>query len=397
MNHLSAKTRARLATPLARGVLLLVAVLGSIAVGTIARRSLNAPPAVADSKPKPAGNRVVLAEDASQLAFLKFAPAALSPLPASDPMNARLALADDLTARIFPPVDGRLITLKAALGDKVANGAALAVLDAPDFGQAIADLRKAEADAAQKDKALARARTLFDGEALARRDLEASEADAHAAGAEVERARLRLANLSPAGSRVDGQRLILRAPLAGIVVDRQANPGTQVRADGANPLFVVSDLKRLWLNIDLPEKAAALATPGAAVNFAVDAFPGENFPAKVERVGAMVDAATRRIPVRAVIDNADGRLKPEMYARATISQPDAPAAIRLPLSAVLTSGLTAQLFVQLGSREFERRAVGIARQDAEFVYLKPDSPVRVGDNVVIKGALLLASELAQGE
>ena len=354
-------------------------------------------PAAQPAKPKPAANHLLLPQDASQLAFLKLEAVGLAPLPASDPMNARLVLAEDLTARIFPPVAGRVLVLKSAPGDTVSPGAPLAVLDAPDFGQAIADLRKAQADATLKKQALARAQSLYAGEALARRELEAAESDARAAAAETERARLRLANLAPPGSRIEGQHLVLRAPLGGVVVDRQANPGTEVHPDAQAPLFVISDLRRLWLSIDLPEQAAALARPGAAVNFSVDAYPGEDFTARIEQVGAMVDPTTRRIPVRAVVNNADGRLKPEMFARATISQPSAASAIRLPVGALLTSGLTTRLFVQVGPREFEQRSVGIARQDAEFAYLTPQSDVRPGDKVVVRGALLLASELAQGE
>lgn len=366
-------------------------------VGFSAWRAAHSKPAAAEAKPKAAPNRLELAEDASQLAFLKVAPAATAALPASDPMNARLTVAEDLTARIFPPLAGRVIALQAAIGDRLAAGAPLAVLDAPDFGQAIADLRKAEADHAQKSKALSRAQVLYEGEALARRDLEGAEADAHASAAEVERARLRLANLSPAGSHIEGQRLVLRAPLAGIVVDRQANPGTEVRPDSPNPLFVISDLRRLWLNVDLPEKSAALAMAGAPVHFTIDAYPGVDFAATVEKVGAMVDPATRRIPVRAVIDNADGRLKPEMYARATIGTAAAPQVVRLPVGAVLTNGLVAKVFVQAAPRVFERRPVTIARQDPENIYLAPESAVHAGDAVVVRGALLLASELAQGE
>ncbi|MBN8765046.1 MAG: efflux RND transporter periplasmic adaptor subunit [Thiobacillus sp.] len=355
------------------------------------------PPPQEQGKPRAPANRVRLEQDASQLAFLKLAAVSLAPLPASDPMNARLALAEDRTARIFPPLAGRILALKAAPGDTVVPGSPLAILDAPDFGQAIADLRKAQADATLKKKALARAQTLFEGEVLARRDLEAAQADARAADAEADRARLRLANLAPPGSPIEGQRLILRAPLGGVVVERQANPGTEVRPDAATPLFILSDLRHLWLDIDLPEQAAALARPGAAVNFTLEAFPDEIFSARIEQVGAMVDPATRRIPVRALVDNADGRLKPEMFARATLSQPSAATVIRLPVGALLTDGLTTRLFVQIGPREFERRQVRIARQDAEFAYLTPGSAIRPGDQVVVRGALLLASELAQGE
>jgi len=170
-----------------------------------------------------------------------------------------------------------------------------------------------------------------------------------------------------------------------------------VRPDAANPLFVISDLRRLWLNIDLPEKAAALAKPGEVVRFMLDAYPGVDFTGQVERVGAAVDPATRRIPVRAVVDNADGRLKPEMFARATLSAPNAGQVVRLPVSALLTNGLVTHVFVQVGSHDFERRQVSITRQDSEFAYLAPESTLKAGEIVVVRGALLLASELAQGE
>lgn len=388
---------ARLRFPLGRKAATVAIVLLVAIVGVATWRNSDSKSAASNVKPHPPANRLTLAEDAAQLAFLKLEAAATAPLPASEPMNARLTLADDLTARIFPAVGGRVVSLQAAIGDTVKTGTPLATLDAPDFGQAIADLHKAEADGMQKKKALARATALYQGEALARRDLEAAEADAQAAAAETERARLRLANLAPVGSHIDGQRLVLRAPLAGIVVDRQANPGTEVRPDAASPLFVISDLKRLWLAIDLPEKAAAHAKIGEMVNFMVDAYPGIDFSARIDKVGAMVDPATRRIPVRAVVDNADGRLKPEMYARATVSAADAARAIRLPVGALLTGGLNAHLFVQIGPREFERRPVTLLRQDAEFAYLAPESAVKPGDKVVVRGALLLASELAQGE
>jgi cobalt-zinc-cadmium efflux system membrane fusion protein len=397
MTSHSVNIRSRLASPLVRRLLPFALMLVIGIGGVTAWHASHSKTASPDNRPRPPANHLVLPEDAGQLAFLKLETAGTAALPGSETMNARLSVAEDLTARLFPPLAGRIINLQAAIGDSVKAGAALATIDAPDFGQAIADAHKADADNTLKRQALARAKILFDGEALARRDLEAAEADAHAAGAEAERARLRLANLVPAGSRIDGQRLVLRAPLGGVVVDRQANPGTEVRPDAANPLFVISDLRRLWLNIDLPEKALAQSRPGAAVNFTLDAYPDSDFSARIERIGAAVDPVTRRIPVRAVVDNADGRLKPEMFARATLNAPDTGRVVRLPVSALLTGGLAAHVFVQVGPREFERRRVNIARQDAEFAYLTPDSPLKAGEVVVIRGALLLASELAQGE
>lgn len=354
-------------------------------------------PALA-AKPVPAASqRLVLPATAPQRNFLVLESVSEAVVPSSDPLNARLQLDEDRTARIFAPLAGRVLALRAAAGDRVAAGAALAVLDAPDFGAAIAELHKARALATQKLQARERARVLYAGEALARRELEATEAEALAAEAEVERARWRLANLTPPGQPVQGQQLVLRAPLAGTVVERQANPGTEVRVDAERPLFVLSDLTRLWLNIDLPEKFLAKAQRGALLRFGVDAYPGETFEARILQVGAMLDPATRRVPVRAALDNRDGRLKPEMYARVQLAEADGQKAIRLPIGALLTSGLISQVFVETEPGTFERRSVRVLRQDAEAAYLTPESPVVAGDRVVVRGALLLASELAQGE
>jgi len=384
---------------LGRRPLWVVVAVAAVAGGALAWSHFAPGPAKPAEVPssKVSANRLTLPGDAPQIAFLKFETASRVALPGSEPMNARVAVADDFTARVFPSIAGRVVSLQVQPGDTVAAGAPLAVIDAPDFGQAVADQRRAEAVALQKSRDLTRARSLFEGEVMSRRDLEAVEADAAAAKAEGERARLRLANLAPAGGRIDGERLTLRAPLAGVVVDRQANPGTEVRPDAPNPLFVISNLKRLWLLIDLPERAAALAKVGATVRFSVEAWPGVDFAATVERVGAAVDATTRRIPVRAVIDNSDGRLKPEMYARATLSEGGAPEVVRLPVGALLTGGLSAVVFVQTAPGEFERRPVAVLRQDADYAYLAPEAPIRPGDKVVTRGALLLASEMAQAE
>ncbi|NTV09615.1 MAG: efflux RND transporter periplasmic adaptor subunit, partial [Zoogloea sp.] len=225
-----------------------------------------------DKRPAHAPDHLVLPAGAPQLAYIQTFKVADQPLPLTDPLNARIVLAEDRTARIFAPVAGRIVALSAQPGDKVAAGSALATVDAPDLGQAMADLQKAEADAARKRLGLERARTLLQGEVLPRREFEAAEADARAANAEAERARLRLANLSPSG-KVNGQRLALRSPVAGTVIDRQANPGLEVRPDTQAPLFVVSDLSKLWLLIDLPEKELSKLALGDSVSVSVDAWP----------------------------------------------------------------------------------------------------------------------------
>lgn len=350
------------------------------------------------SRPARSTDRLKLPAGASQLAYIQTLSAAAQPLPLTDPLNARIALAEDHTARVFAPVAGRIVALAAQPGDQVAAGGVLATLDAPDLGQAMADLRKAEADAARKHQALERARTLLAGEVLPRREFEAAEADARAANAEAERARLRVANLTPS-SKVDGERLSLRSPVAGTVIERQANPGLEVRPDAQNPLFVVSDLSQLWLLIDLPEKDLGRLKVGETVTVKVDAFPDESFSAKVERIAPALDATTRRVQVRCLLPNGDGRLRPEMFARAALASPGGEQAIRLPLAALLSDGLYTSVFLSPAPGEFVKRRVKVLRQDAEYAYVPNGAAdgLKPGEQVVVKGALLLNAELGAGD
>ena len=342
-------------------------------------------------------NRITLSDSAGQLPFLVLSNPVQTLMPVSETLNARLQLSEDLTARVFPAIAGRIVKLRAQVGDAVSAGTPLAELDSPEWSAAMADLHKAESAQLLKSRAYARAKLLYEAEALPLREQEAAQDELNFSNAELQRCRSRVKNLTAAFPMQGESTLMLRAPLGGIVVERQANPGTETRPDSAQPLFTISDLKTLWLTIDLPEKAVDLVQTGAPVLFRVDAYPDTEFMASVDKISASVDPVTRRIAVRATVANTDMKLKPEMYARANLGQSKTKQVLRLPVGAVLTSGLTTTLFVQITANTFENRKVTVLRQDSEFVYLDPNSPVKAEDQVVVRGALLLASEMAIGE
>lgn len=346
---------------------------------------------------KSAPDRLRFPEGAPQLNYVQVAPAEEAAMPATETLPARIALDEDVTARVSAPVAGRVLQIHVQAGDKVARGAALVTIDAPDLGAAVADLGKAEADRKRKLDAYLRAKQLYEGEAIARRDLESAEADLRAADAEIQRARLRVHNLNRDSERIEDERLVLRAPVAGIVVDRKVNPGMEVRPDLPDPLVIISDISRLWLLIDLPERDLAQVQVGQAVSVSVDAYPRERFMAKVIRIGQAVDPTSRRVQVRCGLSNTEGKLKPEMFASAAPSAEGHKEGVRIPSNAVINEGLYSFVFVQTGPGEFHKRRVQIARQDATSAYLQPGSGINRGDSVVIKGALLLNSELTAGD
>jgi cobalt-zinc-cadmium efflux system membrane fusion protein len=336
-------------------------------------------------------DRLRYPDGAPQLTLLRGEAVTVAAMPVSEPLPARLAYDENVTSRVSAAFAGRIVALFAEPGTRVAAGQALAQVDSPDYGTAAADFAKAHADEERKRLAFERARELMRGEAIARKDLEAAQADWAQARAETERALLRVRNLNPREAAVTGQRFPLVSPLAGVVTERTANPGMEVNPSLTAPLFVVTDLSRLWLVIDLPERLLGAVKPGAAVEVEVDAWPGERFPATVAQVGLMIDPSTRRVPVRAKVDNTAMRLRPEMFARATLVAAGPANAVRVPNGAVVTEGVFTYVFVQSMPNEFRRRAVTVARRGGEYSFVSEG--LAPGERVVVSGALLLASEL----
>ena len=331
---------------------------------------------------------------ASQLSEIHSSVPDLAPLPLSEPINARLAYDENVTARVSSPLVGRVVALPADLGDRVKAGQPLLMLDSPDLGSALSDADKAEADTHHKQLAFQRTKALFDGEVLARKDLEAAESDWQQAKAESQRAQLRLMNLHvPRGSK--GETFSLVAPISGVVTERAVNPGTEIGPATPAPLFVISNPTRLWAMIDLPEHLLDKVKPGQPVTLETQAWPGVPFPAQIARVAMALDPATRRVQVRVTVPNPDGRLRPEMFARVWLLADGGRQVLRVPVAAVVTEGIAHYLFVERAAGEFEKRRIEVALEDRDYVYVS--AGIAAQEKVVRSGALLLASELTGGQ
>lgn len=364
-------------------------VLAAIAVAAfLFLRPHGVDPVAGEAAPQPQahaeGNTLRFPEGAPQLAYLRIEPVAAFAVPLLEALNGRIAYDENRTARIFSPVGGRVLKVLAQAGDPVKAGQPLLLLDVPDY----ADLRKAESDRRTKASAFARSRELFEHEVIARKDFEDAENDFQSADAELERARARLRILQP----LPGQPgFALRTPQAGIVTERQASPAMEVRPDQSNPLFVVSDPAALWAIADLPEKDLAKVHVGQSVAIEVDAYPGRHFAGRVVAIGDVLDAQSRRVPVRCELRNPDRALKPEMFARIT-PQLDGKQLPRVPNTAIVTEGVNDYVFVEKEKGLIEKRRVQLAFRGHEASFV--GEGLQVDERVVTVGALLLNAELS---
>ena len=379
-----------------KNTVILVAVLGVAAgSGYWAWQNFHTPQAEAAVE-KPAvhvaSDTVHFAADAPQLTFLKIKAVDAFPEPLIDGLNARITYDDNYTARVFSPIAGRVVKIAAEAGQQVKAGDPLLWIDSPDYASGASDSLKADADFLRKKEAYNRAKLLYTAKGLARKDLESAEADWRQADAEAQRAKARMKNLSSNDVETAGGKYILRAPIDGVVSERQVNAGSEVRPDATNALFVITNPDHVWVVADVPEQQIGKVSVGQTISVEVDAYPDEFFQGKISVISETLDPVMRRLQARCEVDNSLRKLKPEMYARispildANLKLP------RVPNTALFTQGLYNYLFVEQSPGVLQRRRVTLGMQDANETYIKEG--LHAGDRVVTSGALLLNSELS---
>lgn len=305
-------------------------------------------------------------------------------------LPARLVWNEERTQRIYPAFAGRVSRIVADVGQRVGAGQVLAELASPEFGAAQADTSRAQADAQLAKQALMRQRELFDAGVVARKDLEQAEADAARTQAEVARAQART-RLYGSSAGVN-QMLGLRSDIAGTVVERNLNPGQELRPDssGNAPLFVVTDPTTLWVQIDAQEADVRDLRPGAKVQLMVPVLGEQPFEATVRAVTDQIDPGTRTIKVRAAVANPERLLKSEMLAKVRYARAVGKS-VEVPASAVFLRDKEHYVFVQNAPGVFEPRDVKVLVEGAQKVLLSEG--LKDGEQVVVQNGLLLAREL----
>jgi cobalt-zinc-cadmium efflux system membrane fusion protein len=306
-------------------------------------------------------------------------------------------------ARIGPRVAGRIVALRAQPGDRVREGQVLALIDAPELGRARADYLSAAAAAKVAREGADREKALFEKKISAEREWREAEAQAVRARAEKEAAENRLHALGitdeelPA-MRVEGHlgsTLAAVSPIAGVVAERTGTLGQMV--DPQATLFVVLDLRRVWLQVDVYEQDLAQVRRGQKAVVRVKAAPGREFSGTVDNVGAVVDPKSRTVRVRVVLENPEDVLKPGMFATVTIegTSGEKRRGLYVPSASIQRLGADRVVFLARGENAFEPRRVEIGREGAERTEIARG--LVEGDRVVTRGAFALKSELKKDE
>ena len=352
-------------------------------------------PKTAEPQPILQNNQLRFPAGNSQLALLKSETAKPAEAIAID-LPAHLVWNEDQTQRIYAPLAGRVAAIHTDLGKSVRKGEALVSLLSPEFGSAQADASKAMADFRFADKNFIRQKELHEAGIIARKDFELAEADVMRAKAEADRAISRI-NVYGSHSMVN-QQLALTSDLAGVVVEKNVNPGQDIRPEqfgpGALALFVISNPSSLWVQIDAQEADISTLKPGASFEMTVAALGDKKFKGRVVASADVIDPNTRTIKVRGLIENPSRILKAEMLGTARINR-NLGQGLAVPASAVLLRGAQHWVFVKKGADTFEPREVKLSYEGSKISIIS--SGLEANEEVVSENSLLLAREFRIAE
>jgi cobalt-zinc-cadmium efflux system membrane fusion protein len=323
--------------------------------------------------------------------------------------EGKIAVDEDRSTPVFSPYAGRVTKLLARPGDMVAQGQPLFVIEAADNVQAQNDfiaamtaLNKAKSalDLAQlQDK---RAKDLFEGKAVPLKDYQQTQAtliqaqnDLRSSQTALEAARNKLRILGLTDEAITtfqekgsiNRETTIFAPIAGTVVQRKIGPGQYISAGASDPVFVIGDLSTVWLTAFVRETEASVVSVGQEIAYNVLALPGRALTARINYVAAAIDPATRRLLVRATVDNKDRMLKPEMFANVTIYSASDHPAIGVPKQALIYEGDQVRLWVAHEDKSIELRQIKTGLTNGNLVEVRGN--LKPGEQIVTKGSLFI--------
>jgi cobalt-zinc-cadmium efflux system membrane fusion protein len=382
------------------GLLAMLVLLSGCGKGTEKVGAATAP--VAAGEERLADGTVVIPTDSPKLKEIHVIEVKSASVPLDEVTSpGKIETNPNLVSRVALPLAGRVSGVMVKLGDSVKRGDPLLTLESPDAdagvsaylqGQATITQAKANLNKAQAD--YDRSNDLFEHNAVAKKDvLTAENALAQAKSAldqaqtALEQAdrKLRLLGLKPG---TFGQKVTVTAPTSGKVLEMSVAAG-EYRNETNAPVMTIADLSTVWVSSDVPESAIRLIQPGERIDVELAAYPGETFHGKVTRIADVVDPQTRTIKVRAEMDNAHGKLRPEMYGtiRHTDSMKTRPV---VPAGAVLQGDGKTTVWVEMAPGRFQPVNVKVGERTGDMLPVL--SGLTAGTRIVADGAMLLRAQ-----
>jgi cobalt-zinc-cadmium efflux system membrane fusion protein len=341
-----------------------------------------------------ARDRVVkISREAIERSGIRIESALAVPAAGGIEVPAEVQAEPDKQAHVSSIVSGQIARVSASVGARVEAGQTLVVIRSVALGAARAQVARSRANVEVAEANFRRQEELQREKIGAERHFLEAQAELRRAQAEQSAAERALEVYGRGGS---GSEVTIKSPIAGRVISRHATVGEVVAP--SDVLFEIVDISRVWVVGRVYQQNAGAIHEGMSTILTLQALSGRTFTAPLDYVAPALDERTRTLPVRVVLDNPDGMLRPGLFGTLSIS-PAGDTGDSVPAissSAVQRLGDETVVFVPANEDgEFRAVSVTVASRGGDLVRLR--SGLAAGDRYVAEGAFVLKSELSRGE
>ncbi|MVM41460.1 efflux RND transporter periplasmic adaptor subunit [Spirosoma sp. HMF3257] len=301
-------------------------------------------------------------------------------------LTGKITFNQDQVVKVFPLVGGHIETLKADLGDYVKKGQTLAVIRSGDLADLEQQSVEAKGQLSVAQKNLQVAEDMTKAGLSSQRELVASQEQLLAAKGEVNRVSERRRIVGGTGAVY-----IVKAPVSGFIVEKTASQGMELRSDDPENLFTISNLDHVWVLANVYESDLANVKEGDQATITTLSYPDKIFHGRIDKIFNVLDPDSKTLKVRVTLNNADYRLKPEMFANVSVTYAGRDKRVAIPANAVVFDKNRNFVVMVNDKNQPLVREVDIYKSIGTKTYLA--GGLAPGDRVVTNNQLLIYNAL----
>jgi len=309
-------------------------------------------------------------------------------------LSGKISFNEDNVVKVFPQVSGHVGDVKVSLGDFVQKGELLATIRSSDMANYFNEYKSAQSELDVAKKNMDVAADMRNSGVSSEKDYLTAQSEYHKALAEFNKVKevLKIYGGGTETNDSTGSGYKIKAPISGFIVEKNVNTGMELRADDANNLFTISDLKEVWATANVYETDIAKIKQGSNAAVTTLTYPDKKFSGRVEKISNILNPETNVMAVKIRLSNPDYTLKPGMFANVSILFPETEKRLVIPSRSMLFDDN--KNFVVLFKKQCDvnMQPITVYKTVDDKTYLA-DTSLHEGDLVVNRNSLFIFTAL----
>ena len=301
--------------------------------------------------------------------------------------TGRVDFNQDKQVSIYPLVSGNIQVVKLQLGDYVSAGQVLGVVKSPEMANYSNNLVVAQTNLSAAKRQLEATQSLYDSKLASGLDLTNAQVNYDQAVAQLDMVKK---VLKINGDNIKGEWQV-KAPVSGFIVQKNVTNGTAIRTDNGNPLFIISDLKNVWVWANVYEADLDKVHVGDKVDVTTLSFGSKVFKGVIDKELKALDPTSKITSMRVELENPEYLLRPQMYASVNVTAPGKGNVLVVPKTALIFENSRYYVLIYKGKGAADITPIEVSNMVGDNVYVQ--SGVKEGDTVISSFALQIFAEL----